>query len=182
MLQNHLARSSQAPLLMVACVCTGCIAIAPRGIPPGKAVAREDPSDAVEALVEAHNLERGRRGLPPLAVNESLSAAAQKHAEEMAARGRMSHRGFDGSSPFRRMERAGYSYVRAGENVAYGQPTVADVMAVWMRSPGHKRNVLGKFSEIGVGRATDEGGTPYWCVTFGSPRGMESASRVEGVM
>jgi uncharacterized protein YkwD len=72
------------------------------------------------------------------------------------------------------MERAGYRFERAGENVAAGQPTVESVMAAWMRSPGHRRNVLGKFSEIGAGVATDRNGTPYWCVTFGNPARFES--------
>jgi len=128
-----------------------------------------DPAEMLESLVEAHNRVRESAGLAPLTVSDRLAAAAQGHADDMAGRRRMSHRGGDGSSPFRRMEAAGYRYQRAGENVAQGQRSVAEVMASWMSSPGHKRNILGKFTEIGAGRATDESGTPYWCVTFGAP-------------
>lgn len=153
----------------------GCVAIAPGPRPrPGAAPpVVAEAAEAVPALVEAHNREREGRGLPPLVVNDRLRAAAQRHADDMAARRRMSHRGGDGSSPVRRMARAGYDYRSAGENVAAGQRSVGEVMAAWMRSPGHKRNVLGRFAEIGAGCATDAAGTPYWCVTFGTPSQWE---------
>lgn len=159
-------------LLASACVAlglAGCVAAAPRPRAGDEPPSPDDPAATIAALVESHNLERTTSGRRPLAVNEALTAAAQAHADDMAARRRMSHRGSDGSSPFRRMGRAGYRYERAGENVAAGQRSVAEVMRAWMNSPGHRRNVLGKFTEIGAGRATDERGTPYWCVTFGTP-------------
>lgn len=129
-----------------------------------------DPAESNAELVEAHNRARAKAGLPPLAVNDRLSQAARRHADDMAGRRRMSHRGGDGSTPFRRIESAGYPFERAGENVAHGQSTVEAVMAGWMASPGHRRNVLGRYHEIGAACATDEGGSIYWCVTFGSPR------------
>jgi uncharacterized protein YkwD len=125
----------------------------------------------VERVVEAHNLERARRKLPPLSVSPELEAAAMAHARDMADRRKMAHKGSDGSSPFDRMRRAGYAFQTAGENVAYGFDDVESVIDGWMRSPGHKRNILGKFAEIGVGRATARDGASYWCVTFGTPEG-----------
>ncbi len=130
-----------------------------------------EPAGVVGRVVEAHNAERARHGLPPLSVAPALGAAADGQARDMAGRGRMSHGGGDGSSPFDRIKRAGYSYQAAGENVAYGFDDVEAVMAGWMRSPGHRRNILGRFTEIGVGRATAKDGSAYWCVTFGTPRG-----------
>jgi uncharacterized protein YkwD len=38
-----------------------------------------------------------------------------------------------------------------------------------MKSPPHKRNILGNFSEIGAACATASDGTLYWCVSFGLP-------------
>ena len=87
----------------------------------------------------------------------------------MAGRRKMAHKGGDGSSPFDRMKRTGYDFRAAAENVAYGFDDVDSVMAGWMRSPGHRRNILGRFSEIGVGRAIARDGASYWCVTFGTP-------------
>ena len=68
----------------------------------------------------------------------------------------------------------------AAENVAYGFDDVDSVMAGWMRSPGHRRNILGKFSEIGVGRAIARDGASYWCVTFGTPLDRGNSLRSAG--
>lgn len=148
----------------------GCVRLAPR---PGNGgvVAPLDSAAVVPALIEAHNLERQARGLAPLVEDPRLTAAAMGHATDMAARRRMTHRGSDFSTPFARIERAGYVYGRAGENVAAGQRSVDEVVRDWMRSLGHRRNVLGNFQHIGVGHATDRVGTPYWCVTFGRVQG-----------
>jgi uncharacterized protein YkwD len=120
-------------------------------------------------LVEAHNRVRAAHHLAPLVVNGSLEAAARGHARDMARREWMSHRSRDGSSPFRRMADQGYVFRRAGENVAAGYPSVEAVIRGWMRSPGHRRNIVGRFSQIGAACATAKSGTPYWCVTFGEP-------------
>ena len=136
-----------------------------------RAVAPIDRSGTFETLVEAHNREREKAGKPPLEPSERLTTAAQRHADDMASRRRMTHRGGDGSSPFRRMANEGYRFARAGENVAAGQQTPDSVMKAWMTSPGHRRNILGNYTEIGAACATDEAGTPYWCVTFGTPEG-----------
>jgi len=108
-----------------------------------------------------------------LALNPELNSAAQAQADDMARRGKMAHRGGDGSSPFDRIKRVGYSFQSAGENVAFGFDQVDEVMAGWMKSPGHRRNILGKYAEIGVGHATAQSGASYWCVTFGTPSGGE---------
>ena len=170
--------------VVTALVLAGCQASSP-GVQGGGAVspgvpvvvARPEPepeaspdlAERVAAVVEAHNRERKEAGLPPMKASARLQAAAQGHARDMAEHEKMNHKGSDGSTPFRRMERQGYSYRRAGENIAYGQRDAEGVMKVWMNSPPHKKNILGGFSQIGVGYATAEDGTPYWCVTFGFP-------------
>ncbi len=126
-----------------------------------------DPIDA--DLLAAHNAERGRKRLLPLSLSPDLTRAAQVQAADMARRGKMAHRGGDGSSPFDRIRRAGYPFQAAGENVAYGFAGVDAVMAGWMRSPGHRRNILGQFTAMGAGRAIAPDGVSYWCVTFGTP-------------
>jgi uncharacterized protein YkwD len=107
--------------------------------------------------------------LNALEVDSRLNSVAEQHARDMARRGRMSHRGSDFSSPFDRMERAGYRFLNAAENVAAGQTTPEHVMRSWMMSPGHRRNILGKASQIGTACAIGSTGTFFWCVTFGTP-------------
>ncbi len=139
------------------------------------------PSDLVEPVVAAHNAERDRRGFPPLAVSPELVAAAEAHARDMADRRKMAHKGGDGSSPFDRMKRQGYAFRAAAENVASGFDDVGSVMAGWMRSPGHRRNILGPYHEIGVGRAIAGDGAAYWCVTFGTPEETGNPPDRQGV-
>jgi uncharacterized protein YkwD len=129
-----------------------------------------DPLPTVTEIIEAHNRARLRSGRSLMQVSPSLTVAAQAHADDMAARRRMSHKGSDGSSPFGRIDRLGYQYDSAAENVAAGQRSLDQVMTDWMKSPGHRRNILGRYTEVGAGYATDEAGTCYWCVTFATPR------------
>ncbi|WP_435021442.1 CAP domain-containing protein [Tundrisphaera sp. TA3] len=140
-----------------------------------------DDGDVVEALVAAHAAERARKRLPPLVLNPELEEAARGHAREMASRRKMSHTGADRSSPFDRMSRVGYRYTRAAENVAAGQRDVAEVMSSWMHSPGHRRNILGDYAEIGVARAVATDGTAYWCATFGTPSSARSPASASAV-
>ena len=84
----------------------------------------------------------------------------------------MSHRGSKGSTLTDRVKAQGYRFRRAGENVATGRYSVERLMKGWMDSPPHKRNILGGFSQIGVGFAIDENGKRYWCVNFGLPTGQ----------
>jgi uncharacterized protein YkwD len=126
-----------------------------------------DLADTVSELIAAHNRVRAAHGRPALSVSDALQAAAREHALDMARHHWMSHRGSDLSSPFRRMAAHGYTFRRAGENVAAGQRSVDAVMRGWMLSPGHRANILGRYSQIGAACATATNGTPYWCVTFG---------------
>ncbi|MGW2182036.1 CAP domain-containing protein [Streptomyces sp. NPDC001732] len=114
------------------------------------------------------NSERGKAGCSPLKQNAELTKAAQAHSEDMAAHRNMSHTGSDGSAPGDRITDAGYEWRAYGENVAYGYDTPESVMAGWMSSPGHKRNILDcSFKEIGVGLAQPGS---YWTQDFGTAR------------
>jgi uncharacterized protein YkwD len=134
-----------------------------------KPVAPEELEELQAKLVEAHNRIRAEAKVKKLTFNRKLTAAAQAHAEDMATRRKMTHTGGDGSSSSERIKARGYRYFRTGENVAFGNMSVDRLMKGWMDSPSHKRNILGGFSDIGVGCAVDEAGKRYWCVTFGLP-------------
>ena len=115
------------------------------------------------------NAERADAGCKPLRANAKLTAAAQAHSSDMAAKDYFSHNSKNGDSPFTRMKEAGYSFSAAAENIAMGQPTAKAVMKAWMNSPGHKANILNcTYTELGVGYAT-RSGTPYWTQDFGKP-------------
>ncbi|GLZ29068.1 hypothetical protein Lesp02_12580 [Lentzea sp. NBRC 105346] len=118
------------------------------------------------------NAERAKAGCGALSRHTALDAASQGHAEDMAKNNYFSHTGRDGSSPFDRTKRAGYpSNSAQGENIAAGYRDAAAVVAGWMSSPGHRRNILNcKYKSIGVGYATATSGQwrTLWVQNFGS--------------
>jgi uncharacterized protein YkwD len=124
----------------------------------------------VNSLLKAHNRERRLKELEPLTLSPQLCEAAYRHARDLAVHRMIGHTGSDGSTAAERVKRAGYVAARAGENCAEGQWTVGEVMTGWMKSPGHRANILARYTEMGAGWARDEDGTIYWCVDFGTPR------------
>lgn len=102
----------------------------------------------------------------PLKLEARLSAAAQLHSEDMLATTTLSHVGSDGSTMVERVERQGYPWSRLAENVAWGYDDVRTVVAGWLGSPGHCRNIMSPdYQELGVGVA----GT-FWTQVFGTQR------------
>lgn len=113
-----------------------------------------DLSNRALAAVELANEIRMDGGLPPLKAVPELMQAARAHAEDMAAQGYFSHQARDGSSPSDRAKRAGYA-ASASENIAWSSAdsTAFETVTRWMRSSGHRANILGAHREIGVGFA-----------------------------
>ncbi|MFO8150977.1 MAG: CAP domain-containing protein [Trueperaceae bacterium] len=102
----------------------------------------------------------------PLALDPRLTRAAQLHSEDMRDTGTMSHTGSDGSSPAQRIDRQGYAWGSAGENVAWGDPTPEAVMAGWLGSDGHCANLMHEgFRDLGAGEAG-----AFWTLVFARPR------------
>ena len=136
--------------------------------PATTAPAAGTTTPAVTRVVALVNSERAKVGCSPVTLNAKLSQAAQAHSADMASHNTMSHTGSDGSDPGQRITRAGYLWSTYGENVAYGYSTPEQVMAGWMASAGHKRNILDcGFKEIGVGVAQPGN---YWTQDFGTVR------------
>ena len=130
--------------------------------------------------LELHNETREQHSLDPLCVDPELTRAARSHSKDMIEKRYFSHTSLSGETLGARLERSGYEYRTAGENIAWGTGPLAtpeDTMDRWMGSPGHRRNVLdGGFREVGVGAATGEyergGGhaATMYTVDFGTPR------------
>lgn len=110
------------------------------------------------------NIERAKEGLPALTVNYTVQQAAQKRAEE--TKKSFSHTRPNGTSCFTVLGEFGVKYSAAGENIAYGQRTPAEVVNAWMNSAGHRKNIMSStFTQIGVG-CYESNGTIYWSQLF----------------
>ncbi|MEY8039313.1 CAP domain-containing protein [Saccharopolyspora cebuensis] len=124
---------------------------------------RSRTEDKVVSLV---NVERTRRGLGRLDVDERLRRAARRHSVDMARRNFFQHQGLRGPDPFERMLAEGFAEP-GGENIAVGQESPASVVRAWMQSIPHRANILnGEFQKIGVGLHVDRG-LPWWTQNFG---------------
>lgn len=141
----------------------------------GTPLLAEDTGHGGELLAEL-NRERLRAGLVPLVPNDRLDAAAQAHAHDMARNGTLSHTGGDGSRLRDRLERAGYAFRLAAENVAAGTPNGSATVQLWLMSEGHRRNMLEPdVREVGIGHARPPLGRPtgysdYWTLVLAAPR------------
>jgi uncharacterized YkwD family protein len=118
-------------------------------------------------VVQLVNQKRAQAGLKPLAHNWELSRVARFKSTDMRDRGYFSHTSPTYGSPFTMIKSFGISYRAAGENIAMGQSTPQDVVDAWMKSPGHRANILStQFTEIGVGYAYGGTGRHYWTQMF----------------
>ncbi|MGW7412241.1 sigma-70 family RNA polymerase sigma factor [Streptomyces sp. NPDC054863] len=126
------------------------------------------PAGPAQEVVSLLNSERSKAGCGPLSSNGLLATAAQRHSEDMVARGFFDHSNPDGEGPGERVTAAGYKWSTYGENIAYGQSTPAAVMETWMNSPGHRANILNcSFKEVGIGIKDSARGI-HWTQVFGA--------------
>lgn len=125
---------------------------------------RELPSKLV--LLDEHNYIRKNRNADPLIMDRSLEEAAESHAKWMAENEKLSHKGANGNTVFKRV---GSGYTRIAENIAFGYRTEREVMQAWMDSYGHRKNIVDEdLKYIGFGIKTSRDGTIYYCVVFGA--------------
>jgi uncharacterized protein YkwD len=153
-------------VLMVACASPVAPDLVAAGAPPASAAA------TAASVLDLTNAERSRAGVSPLRSSARLVQAAQLHADQLAAAGRLDHvlSGAQYATPADRLAAAGYAWQAYAENIALGQPSAADVVASWMRSSGHRSNILSAaYTELGVGYSLGRDGRPYYVQVFGRP-------------
>lgn len=106
------------------------------------------------------NRERTKRGRRALKRNRTLERVATRYTKRMVSEDFFDHVAPDGSDLTHRIRRTSYlkgSWKRwsIGENIAWGMGalgTPKEIVAGWMKSPGHRRNILDRrFREAGFG-------------------------------
>lgn len=117
--------------------------------------------------VNAVNALRVPAGLPPVAVSTGLNRIAQEHACDMSRHKYFGHNSPDGRGlPHRIATVRGPETCRAAENIARGHTNIDAVMRGWMRSRGHRDNILNpKLTHVGLGHAQGA----HWVQVFGGP-------------
>lgn len=144
------------------------------------AIVIEAPQTQTAAQVETFvhkriNAIRKQNGAGALKRNGRLDAVARAYSRQMAEGNFFSHTSPDGTSVADRVRRAGVLYMVVGENLAKigGSNRPAQIAVEgWMKSPGHRENILRKvFSESGVG-AWRQGRLVYITQVFLRPVGF----------
>jgi uncharacterized protein YkwD len=121
---------------------------------------------AVRSVFKKIEAYRQAKGLPPMSLDDSISAQAQSHSEYMARNSNLTHEGFK-----QRVSSIGrvIPYCGSAENVAsnmgYNNP---DDIAVesWIESPGHQKNIVGNYNMTGIGVATNSKGEMFYTQIF----------------
>jgi uncharacterized protein YkwD len=128
------------------------------------------------------NAERGKRNMSRLKPSAGLRLAASRHAHDMIRRRFFAHDAPGGLRFIDRVFRSGYlrryGRWRVGENLGWGWGrggTPRAIVAAWMRSAGHRRNVLSKgFRDAGIAiqrgspRKRSPRGSVVYVVDFGA--------------
>ncbi|CAN5121873.1 hypothetical protein BH11PLA2_BH11PLA2_17080 [soil metagenome] len=128
-------------------------------------------SEVEQAVLDATNAERKDKKLEPLKANKLLTEAARAHAANMVKQNKLEHE-LDDKTVADRVTAQGYKYGRVGENIAWNQRDAKHVLATWMDSEGHRKNILNAdYTELGVAAVKNTKGEIYWVQVFGRPRG-----------
>ena len=139
---NLTVRHARAALVVAVLVLFGLTSV-------GVTSASASEADTIAALV---NQARASAGFPGLIHNPAMDSVALQWANHMGAAQSMTH-----NPDYSTQIPSGWS--RAGENVAMGQPTPAEMHTAWMNSAGHRANILGDFTDIGIAFVTVNGTT-----------------------
>lgn len=133
--------------------------------PPAQPPQQPGNKTPEQAVLELVNDQRAAKGCKALVIDDRITTAAQGHSTDMANKGYFDHVSRpEGTTFAQRMKNAGYPKP-GGENIAMGYPTPAAVMDGWMKSQGHRENILNcEFTAMGVGLDTRGN---YWTQNFG---------------
>jgi uncharacterized protein YkwD len=169
---NPLMRHSFPWRLVGGSVLALSLALAPA---PGQAAGESwtDPVRFANEIFRLTNEARATNNLPAFHRDARLDAAAQRFSEYMGTAGFFHHVGPDGVTVPQREAAQGYRGMTWGENIAWGYPTPREVVDGWLKSPGHRANLLNQaFHDLGVGVAVVKGRV-YMTQDFGTLPGRQ---------
>jgi uncharacterized protein YkwD len=126
-------------------------------------------ADEILQIVNDHRLSIGENTLE---TNTLATNLANEHTEYMIAQNDISHDDFNQRSD-RLIDEENAS--RTGENVAYGQRSASAVMEAWLNSSGHRKNIEGDFTHIGIGVIKNDAGVYYFTQIFLKKRSDNNA-------
>jgi uncharacterized protein YkwD len=108
-------------------------------------------SQESEKVVDLTNQLREQQGVPPLQKSELLAQTANQKCRDMLMNQYFAHVSPDQDSITTWLERGGYDFAAAGENLAMGFSQAEELVQAWEDSKTHRQNLLDTdYKEIGV--------------------------------
>jgi uncharacterized protein YkwD len=148
--------------------------IAPSSACPNQTDPGARPGVQARAMRCLTNFARRGRGLPALAGAAGLDRAAGHKSAAILRCDSFSHEACGREFTYW-IERSGYGGCASAENIAWGNGTLGSARSIfraWMRSSGHRENILGPYEEIGIGlrigRLEGYSGAHVWTQDFGA--------------
>lgn len=123
---------------------------------------KEDVLDISEEILQLVNIHRVSLGMSALISNNLAVQLANEHTLYMIGENKISHDNFSDRADRLFDEKA----VKVGENVAAKQRTAQEVMDDWLDSPGHRENIEGDFTHIGISVIKNSRGQYYFTQLF----------------
>ncbi len=114
-----------------------------------------DDALAGESKINFHatNAFRVAHGKKALKWSDKAAKAAYLHSKDMADNNYFSHDSQNGRKFYERLNAQGVSYRSCGENISAGRALGFMAYDGWVNSSGHRENMLGSYSYLGVGAA-----------------------------
>lgn len=110
----------------------------------------QEQRDTMNEVLDLVNAARADAGVAALELDPALCQAAQVRAEECV--GTFSHTRPDGTSYKTALTEAGITAGYVGENVATGYKGARQAVEGWLKSEGHRANILnGNYTKMGIG-------------------------------
>jgi len=137
--------------------------------PASNSIRERDAHSIRLTQMDLVNTIRSAQGLSSVTLSAELTAAAATHGRDMAVQQRAWNFGSDRSSPQARAERAGFSGLITGENVAETFLLGTEIFQVWLADPRARAAMLHPdATHIGFGWFQEENGKLWWVQLIGA--------------
>lgn len=124
-----------------------------------------------ERFLTALNGRRQWTGAPALRMDPYLSTAAAKHAADLGHKGLASPFGTDGTNPYDRLRRSGFSGELVSEMYLYADATEQQALQVWSQDPAWGLALLDQeATDVGLGWHQEPGGKYWWVLILAKAR------------
>ena len=126
-------------------------------------IEEQEALSIAEDILQLVNVHRTSIGKQALGSNDLATQLAKEHTQFMISQIEISHDNFDDRADRLFDEE---SATNVGENVAAGQRSAQDVMTAWLNSKGHRDNIEGDFTHIGISVIKNDVGNYYYTQLF----------------